>query len=152
MAKSTMMKRVMSLLDRGFIERRNRHGQIIHASNNGALYRRPVLERYRFEAGHGPFVSSHLRQHAMLKDGVAMEVATGRVSIHAYEGLGFIWDVRRNKGYQFARMDLRTKSRSFEARPRLSRRDDVVQGKPPDRAGRGHVSSAAGRTGRCSGR
>ncbi|UVK41471.1 glycosyltransferase [Mesorhizobium sp. AR10] len=108
--EETMMKRVMSLLDRGFIERRNRHGQVIHASNNGALYRRPVLERYRFEANHGPFVSSHLRQHAMLRDGVAMEVATGAVSIHAYEGLGFIWDVRRNKGYQFARMLLRRKN------------------------------------------
>ena len=109
--KDTMMMRVMSLLDRGFIERRNRNGQIIHVSNNGALYRRPVLERYRFEAGHGPFVSSHLRQHAMLRDGVAMEVATEAVSIHAYEGLGFIWDVRRNKGYQYARMDLLTKGR-----------------------------------------
>lgn len=109
--QDTMMMRVMSLLDRGFIERRNRNGQIIHVSNNGALYRRPVLERYRFEADHGPFVSSHLRQHAMLRDGVAMEVATEAVSIHAYEGLGFIWDVRRNKGYQYARMDLLTKGR-----------------------------------------
>ncbi|MGX5840169.1 glycosyltransferase [Mesorhizobium sp. ArgA1] len=109
--QDTMMMRVMSLLDRGFIERRNRNGQIIHVSNNGALYRRPVLERHRFEADHGPFVSSHLRQHAMLKDGVAMEVATEAVSIHAYEGLGFIWDVRRNKGYQFARMDLLSKGR-----------------------------------------
>jgi hypothetical protein len=109
--KESMMKRVMSLLDRGFIERRNRLGQIIHASNNGALYRRSVLERYRFEADHGPFVSSHLRQHAMLRDGVAMELAPQAVSIHAYEGLGFIWDVRRNKGYQFARMLLRSKHR-----------------------------------------
>jgi hypothetical protein len=107
--EDSMMKRVMSLLDRGFIERRNRHGQVIHASNNGALYRRRVLERYRFEADHGPFVSSHLRQHAMLRGAVAMEVAARAVSIHAYEGLGFIWDVRRNKGYQFARMLLRTK-------------------------------------------
>ena len=105
----TMMRRVMSLLDRGFIERRNRNGQIIHISNNGALYRRPILERYRFEADHGPFVSSHLRQQAMLRDGVTMEVATEAISIHAYEGLAFIWDVRRNKGYQYARMDLLTK-------------------------------------------
>ncbi|WP_245467875.1 MULTISPECIES: glycosyltransferase [unclassified Mesorhizobium] len=109
--EESMMKRVMSLLDRGFIERRNRLGQIIHASNNGALYRRSVLEQYRFEADHGPFISSHLRQHAMLRDGVAMELAAQAVSIHAYEGLGFIWDVRRNKGYQFARMLLRRKRR-----------------------------------------
>jgi hypothetical protein len=61
-----------------------------------------------FEANHGPFVSSHLRQHAMLRDGVAMEVAADAVSIDAYEGLRF-WDVRRNKGYQFARMLLRRK-------------------------------------------
>jgi hypothetical protein len=107
--EESMMKRVMSLLDRGFIERRNRDSLVIHVSNNGAFYRRPVLERYRFEADHGPFVSSHLRQHAMLRDGVAMEVAADAVSIHAYEGLRFIWDVRRNKGYQFARMLLRRK-------------------------------------------
>jgi len=105
--EQSMMLRVMSLLDRGFIERRDRHGRIIHVSNNGALYRRSVLERYRFEANHGPFVSSHLRQHAMLDDGVRMEIATEAVSIHTYEGLPFIWDVRRNKGYQYARMELR---------------------------------------------
>ncbi|RUU25474.1 glycosyltransferase [Mesorhizobium sp. M6A.T.Ce.TU.016.01.1.1] len=111
--EESMMKRVMSLLDRGFIERRNILGQIIHASNNGALYRRSVLEQYRFEADHGPFVSSHLRQHAMLRDGVAMELAAQAVSIHAYEGLGFIWDVRRNKGFQFARMLLLRKKHRF---------------------------------------
>lgn len=111
--EDSMMKRVMSLLDRGFIERRNRHGQVIHVSNNGALYRRAVLEHYRFEDSHGPFVSAHLRQQAMLKGSVIMEVAVQAVSVHAYEGLGFIWDVRRNKGYQYARMQqLRNTRRS----------------------------------------
>ncbi|BBD39693.1 hypothetical protein Amn_45730 [Aminobacter sp. Y103A] len=106
----SMMKRVMSLLDRGFIECPDRHGKMIHVSSNGAIYRRALLERYRFRPGQGPFVSAHLRQDAMNEDGVEMAVDPRAVSIHAYEGLGFIWDVRRNKGYQFALMKLRKRS------------------------------------------
>ena len=98
-----MLLRVMSLMDRGFIEPRSR-GQIIHVSNNGALYRRDILERYKYEAGCGPFVSAHLRQQAMLADGVTMAIAPAAVSVHAFGGWKFLWDVRRNKGYQFARM------------------------------------------------
>lgn len=106
----SMMKRVMSLLDRGFIECRDRHGKVIHVSSNGAIYRRALLERYRFQPGQGPFVSAHIRQDAMNEDDVALAVDPRAVSIHAYEGLGFIWDVRRNKGYQFALMKLRKRS------------------------------------------
>lgn len=106
----SMMKRVMSLLDRGFIECRDRHGKVIHVSSNGAIYRRALLERYRFQPGQGPFVSAHIRQNAMNEDDVALAVDPRAVSIHAYEGLGFIWDVRRNKGYQFALMKLRKRS------------------------------------------
>jgi hypothetical protein len=106
----SMMKRVMSLLDRGFIECRDRHGKVIHVSSNGAIYRRALLERYRFQPGQGPFVSAHIRQDAMNEDDVALAVDPRAVSIHAYEGLGFIWDVRCNKGYQFALMKLRKRS------------------------------------------
>ncbi|WP_018429552.1 hypothetical protein [Hoeflea sp. 108] len=103
----TMMKRVMSLLDRGFLECRDGQGRIAHVSNNGALYKRPLLERYPYEAKLGPFVSAHVRQNAMIHDGVVMDLDARAVSIHAYEGLPFLWDVRRNKGYQHARMKLR---------------------------------------------
>lgn len=106
----SMMKRVMSLLDRGFIECRDRHGKVIHVSSNGAIYRRALLEHYRFQPGQGPFVSAHVRQDAMNEDGIALAVDPRAVSIHAYEGLGFIWDVRRNKGFQFAVMKLRKRS------------------------------------------
>ncbi|WP_395449988.1 hypothetical protein ACHMW7_09325 [Aminobacter sp. UC22_36] len=105
-----MMKRVMSLLDRGFIECRDRHGKVIHVSSNGAIYRRALLERYRFQPGQGPFVSAHIRQDLMNEDGIELAVDPRAVSIHAYEGLGFIWDVRRNKGFQFALMKLRKRS------------------------------------------
>ena len=103
----SMMKRVMSLLDRGFIECRDRRGKVIHVSSNGAIYRHALLERYRFRPGQGPFVSAHIRQDAMNEDNVEFAVDPRAVSIHAYDGLGFIWDVRRNKGYQFALMKLR---------------------------------------------
>ena len=104
-----MLMRVMSLMDRGFIEHR-RHGRIIHVSNNGALYRRKILERYKYEDASGPFVSANLRQQAMLADGVTMAIAPAAVSLHASGGWGFLWDVRRNKGYQFARMKLLRKT------------------------------------------
>ncbi len=104
-----MLMRVMSLMDRGFIEHRHR-GRIIHVSNNGALYRREILDRYKYEAASGPFVSAHLRQQAMLADGVTMAIAPEAVSIHAFGGWRFLWDVRRNKGYQFARMKLLRKT------------------------------------------
>lgn len=103
----SMMKRVMSLLDRGFIECPDRRGKVIHISGNGAIYRRALLERYPLQPGQGPFVSTHIRQDAMTEDGVEMAVDPRAVSIHAYEGLDFIWDVRRNKGFQFAQMKLR---------------------------------------------
>lgn len=105
-----MMKRVMSLLDRGFIECHDRHGKVIHVSSNGAIYRRALLERYRFQPGQGPFVSAHIRQDLMNEDGIELAVDPRAVSVHAYEGLGFIWDVRRNKGFQFALMKLRKRS------------------------------------------
>lgn len=107
-----MMLRVMSLLDRGFMECRDRQGRIIHVSNNGALYRREVLELYPYEIDPSPFVSAHCRQHAMLHGGVLMETVPEAVSIHAYGGWSFIWDVRRNKGFQFAQMELRRKTKS----------------------------------------
>ena len=103
----TMMKRVMSLLDRGFLECRDVQGRIVHVSNNGALYKRSLLERYPYEAKLGPFVSAHVRQNAMIRDGIVMDLDARAVSIHAYEGLPFLWDVRRNKGYQHAQMKLR---------------------------------------------
>lgn len=105
--EETMMKRVMSLLDRGFLECRDRQGRIAHVSNNGALYRRALLERYPYEPNLGPFVSAHVRQNAMIRDGVVMDLDARAVSIHAYEGLPFLWDVRRNKGFQHAQMKLR---------------------------------------------
>jgi hypothetical protein len=117
----TMMKRVMTLLDRGFIEQRDGQGRIVHASNNGALYRREVLEKYKFRIGEGAFVAAHQRQHAMVRDGVRMELDPDAVSIHAYEGWRFIWDVRLNKGFQYARMEM-AKASSRRPGPALALR------------------------------
>ena len=117
--RESMLKRVMALMDRGFIERRDPGGRIIHASNNGALYRRAVLERYKYESGTGPFVSAHRRQHEMVRDGVRMAIEPAAVSVHAFGGWRFLWDVRRNKGYQFARMEMSRKA-SRRAGPGLA--------------------------------
>ncbi|MEW9834153.1 glycosyltransferase [Mesorhizobium marinum] len=103
----SMMKRVFSLLDRGFLECRDPDGRITHVSNNGALYRRTMLERFPYEPNLGPFISAHLRQHAMVREGIVVELDARALSNHAYEGLPFLWDLRRNKGFQHAQMKLR---------------------------------------------
>jgi hypothetical protein len=65
--------RVATLLDRGYIERRH-GGRFTHVSNNGALYRRHVLERYPFPDEANPFVSAELRHVAMRSGNVKIGV------------------------------------------------------------------------------
>ena len=95
--------RALNLLDRGFIEV-PRKGEIIHAANNGAVYRRWVLEAYPYPDEPNPFVSGELRMNRMLADGVRFGLVPEALMQHAFGGLPFIWDVRRNKGLQAAKM------------------------------------------------
>lgn len=98
----TALKRVLSLLDRGFIDVPV-DGEYVHVSNNGALYRRSLLERHRYPTWDmNPFVSAELRNRAMLQAGARFGVEANAVMHHAFGGLGFVIDVRRNKGYQAA--------------------------------------------------
>jgi hypothetical protein len=101
--------RVMALLDRGFVEER-KGGRFVHVANNGALYRRHVLERYRYPDDANPFVSAELRLKAMLRDGVRIGFEEDALMRHAYGGRAFVADVRRNKGYQAARIILHRRS------------------------------------------
>lgn len=100
------LRRVMALLDRGYLEERGRRGAR-HVSNNGALYRRDVLSRFPYDDDPSPFISAQRRQRAMRHGGVVFEHAADAVQDHAFGGWGFIRDVRRNKGYQAAVMRLR---------------------------------------------
>jgi Glycosyl transferase family 2 len=100
---NTSLRRVASLLDRGHMERvfESPHVQV---SNNGAVYRRHVLERFKYPDEANPFVSAELRRNAMRQANVVAGVQTQAVMRHAFGGWSFLADVRRNKGFQAARI------------------------------------------------
>lgn len=98
----TSFMRVLSLLDRGYMEVPHSQGYI-NVCNNGAIYRKELLEKHRYPVDEiSPFVSAELRQMEMLRAGARFGVRPDAVMYHAYGGLEFIYDVRRNKGYQAA--------------------------------------------------
>jgi hypothetical protein len=100
----TSLLRVMSLLDRGFIAEKDGRGRFMHVANNGALYRRHVLKRFPYPDDPSPFVSAELRLVEMQRAGIRIGLEPRARMRHAYGGPAFIADVRRNKGYQAARI------------------------------------------------
>jgi hypothetical protein len=100
----TSLRRVMSMYDRGYLLTKSRSDEVIQFSSNGALFRKELLERYPLANDKSPFVAAHKRQRAWVADHVPMAVVAGAVQLHAFSDWPFIRDVRRNKGYQYARM------------------------------------------------
>lgn len=96
------LRRVAGLLDRGF-QNPGRAGPVGHGSNNAALYRRALLERFPFPHRENPFLAGHLRNRAMEAAGVGIWFLPEARTRHAFHGLRFLADVRRNTGYADAR-------------------------------------------------
>lgn len=94
----TMYQRVMSLLDRSWDDvGKPGYTQII--SNNGALYKREVLEKFPYPEAITPFLSATLRNNKIRESGYKFYFDPEPVMRHAIGGWDFIIDVRRNKGY-----------------------------------------------------
>jgi hypothetical protein len=110
----TMLRRVFALLDRAFMDL-GVTGPVPHVCNNGALYRRAVLEAHPYGAEPSPFVSAEIRRRAILASGIRPWFDPDAVMVHRFSGLPFIADLRRNAGLQAARTRL-------------------LLGKPPSRA------------------
>ncbi|MBD1872387.1 glycosyltransferase [Nodosilinea sp. FACHB-131] len=94
----TMYKRVMSLLDRSWDD----YGKPSYTpiiSNNGALYKREVLEKFPYPETITPFLSATLRNNQIRDAGYKFYFEPEAVMRHAIGGLNFVADVRRNKGY-----------------------------------------------------
>lgn len=94
----TMYKRVMSLLDRSWDDfGKSCYTPII--SNNGALYKREVLEQFPYPEAITPFLSATLRNNKIREAKYKFYFEPEAVMRHAIGGWDFIVDVRRNKGY-----------------------------------------------------
>jgi hypothetical protein len=107
------LSRVMGLLDRGFIENRDRHGRY-HAqiSSNAALFRREFLRRFPLREDPNPFVVAEERIAAAELAGVPVGLVRAAVQYHAFGGWSFLRDVRRNKGVQeYRRRTIRAATR-----------------------------------------
>lgn len=101
---TSAMRRVAALYDRGYLEERLFDGSAKHISNNGALYKRDFLERYPYDDDESPFTSAAKRQALAQREGARYALAPDAIQHHAYGGLPFIMDVRRNKGLQWQQM------------------------------------------------
>ncbi len=103
--KSNLWQRSFSLLDRGYMDP-GHLGPTKNLSNCSALYRRSLLERYRYPQSNSPFVSASLRLKEIHRDGHVLFVEPRAVAIHAF-GWKLEEDLRRNRG--FLHMTMATK-------------------------------------------
>ena len=94
----TMYKRCLSVLDRSF-DNLGRPGETTNVSNNGALYRLPVLKKFPYPEAVTPFQSARMRINIMHENGIKFYFEPKAVMRHAIGGFNFIRDFRRNTGY-----------------------------------------------------
>ncbi len=96
--EGTMFRRALNLLDRAWDDL-GESGLTMHVSNNGAIYRRSVLERYPYPAAITPFFSAGDRNRRMVAAGHQFFFERSAVMEHAIGGWDFVRDFRRHSGY-----------------------------------------------------
>jgi hypothetical protein len=117
--EDSALKRAAGLIDRGYLET-DRLGPTPFVCNNGALYRRELLEAFPYGDEPNPFVSGRLRSEAMRDAGAKLLFHPGMVSVHEFGGLKFLREVRRNQGFSDGRLAYLARGASA-----LSRRDKL---------------------------
>lgn len=95
---SSVIERSLSLLDRGFDDL-GYPGVTRYISNNGALYRRELIEQFPYPDAISPFVSARLRAESIRRAGHQFFFEPQAVMQHAIGGWEFMRDFRRNTGY-----------------------------------------------------
>ena len=102
--QSTSLRRVLALLDRAWMDT-GCAGPIGHISNNGALYRHELLAQFPYPDVENAFLVPRVRDRAMFASGIRAYFEPRAAMAHAFHGLGFAIDVRRNlafaDGYQY---------------------------------------------------
>lgn len=102
--QGSSLRRVLALLDRAWMDP-GRPGPIEHISNNGALYRRELLARFPYPDEPNAFLSARLRNRAMFDAGARAYFESRAGMVHAFGGLRFALDVRRNMAFADGRQD-----------------------------------------------
>ncbi|HVT54414.1 MAG TPA: glycosyltransferase, partial [Xanthobacteraceae bacterium] len=117
--EDSALKRVAGLIDRGYLET-DKIGPTPFVCNNGALYRRELLEAFPYGDEPNPFVSGRLRSEAIRDAGMKLLFHPGMVSVHEFGGLKFLREVRRNQGFCDGRLAYLARGNGM-----LSRRDQL---------------------------
>lgn len=99
------IRRAAGLIDRGFIEKPGTEPTVT-ISNNAAIYRRSLLEKYHFPNEENPFLSSRPRNLKIVADGVKLMFCSDAIAVHDFTGLRFLFDLRRNVGFADGRQKL----------------------------------------------
>jgi hypothetical protein len=97
--EETSYKRIMNLLHRSWYD----HGkscETSYISNNGAIYKREILETYPYPDAVSPFLSAQIRNNKIRQAGHRLYYEREVLMKHAIGGFSFIWDLHRNKGHQ----------------------------------------------------
>ncbi|MDY6785377.1 MAG: glycosyltransferase [Cyanobacteriota bacterium] len=94
----SMLKRSLSLLDRAFMDT-GKLGWVGHVCNNGALYRREILNQFPYPKQDNPFISARVRNQKMVQQGYKFFFVPEAIMQHAFGGWDFLCDERRNIGH-----------------------------------------------------
>ena len=93
----SMWRRSLSLIDRSL--RKMEPGPTSHVSNNGAIYRREVLEQFPYPQAVNAFRAASERNAAMRQAGHRFVFTPDAQMQHAIGGWSFLRDYHRNNGY-----------------------------------------------------
>lgn len=96
--EETAWQRCLNLLDRSFDDR-GVSGPSVHLSNNGALLRTAVFQRFPYPESASPFLSARQRGRALEAAGHRFWTVREARMRHAIGGTSFVIDFRRHTGY-----------------------------------------------------
>jgi hypothetical protein len=99
----TSMRRVCALLDRSYVDI-GVVGPTEQICNNGALYRREILEEHPYPDERSPFISSVLRLRSILRAGRRPYFQPNAAMIHDFGGFRLLADIRTHSGLRTARL------------------------------------------------
>ncbi len=97
--EETAYRRIMNLLHRS-LDDHGRSCETRHISNNGAVYKREILEKFPYPDSVTPYISAQIRNAQIRQEDHRFYFERAVTMRHEIGGWSFIWDSQRNKGHQ----------------------------------------------------